>query len=271
MISLITTVDRHRIDWLPQFVMHYRELGVEQLLISLHLEPGIPHEEKRDLTDRVETTLRGVGIPLYSVIICQYTSEDIAAQHNEIRKGACAELDWVVWADIDEFQEYHDSLDKILSRCDALGITEIRGKFIDRVGRGGMLPSFDPSRSIWEQFPIGADVTTRIGHGFNTKVVACKAFLSIASGHHFIVGERTRVYPRETTIHHFKWDARVLERLRPRLAKEFKSSCYWWRETQRFQEHLERFGRIRLDMLQHFELGAPTARQEARPRGAHQP
>jgi hypothetical protein len=45
-ICLICTLEPCRIDWLPQFVAHYRAQGVERFLLTLQIEPGLAEEQR---------------------------------------------------------------------------------------------------------------------------------------------------------------------------------------------------------------------------------
>jgi len=260
-LSLILTVDEQRVAWLPQFVEHYRRLGVERFLISLHISPNRTADEVRRATDKAVAVLRPLGILLHGVLHCHYTSRINCTYQNRIRKTACSADDWIVWTDIDEFHEYPEPLRKILKWCDANGVSVVFGKFIDRVARGGRLEPFDPRRPIWEQYPLGAEITGKILGGETIKVAASRAHLTIETGHHRVVEAQEHYYPYAIRIHHFKWDAGVIERLKLRVSEEFKKACHWWIESQRFLDHVAQYGKIDLTGIAYEEPGTPNIPQ----------
>jgi hypothetical protein len=61
------------------------------------------------------------------------------------------------------------------------------------------------------------------------KVVMARRETRLGVGNHQLRG-RTPPDPTEPVIpvHHFKWDATVVERLRRRLDPDWKARCRWW-------------------------------------------
>lgn len=256
MIHLLTVADSRQLDRLPQFVEHYLGEGVERFCITLHIDRDAPVEHARAASERAEEVLAGFGVPLFAVLRCRFDAYRVSEQDNAVRRSLAPD-DWVVCADLDELHEYPEPLREMLETCDELGYTEVRGKMIDRIAEDGSLRRFDPERPLWEQYPVGAPITGRILRGEVAKVVATRSVMRIGPGRHLSQGRSLRPYPKEAIVHHFKWDASVVERLRPRLSEEFKSRCPWWTETQRLVDHLERFGRIELSLIPHAEPGWP--------------
>ena len=125
------------------------------------------------------------------------------------------------------------------------------GEFIDRVALGGELKCFDPHSAIWNQFPIGCDVTKRILLGQTNKVVCSQASVKIKHANHDPIRNQHMLLslPYLAAVHHFKWDSTVVERLLPRLDDDWKQRCHWWVQTQRFMDHWSLYKRINLDLL----------------------
>jgi len=251
MIHLVTVIEETRLPWLPQFVQHYRALGVDRFLITLHIDSRRGMNDRRQATCRVEELLASLDLGLVSVLNCAYRPRWIAEHHNLVRRGFTGQDDWIVWADIDEFQEYPEPLRTIIRNSVELGFGQVQGKFLDRVADGGRLAPFNPSQPIWSQYPLGAPITRRILGGLDTKVVASRADLEIGVGQHFLLSESARVYPKEVTIHHFKWDASVCDRLATRIGADYRRHHGDWKESQRILEHIRHHGHIDLGRLPH--------------------
>jgi hypothetical protein len=108
------------------------------------------------------------------------------------------------------------------------------------------LAPFDPAKSIWETFPRAYSVGPSLAGSSSQKVALARGGIQLSGGNHF---PRFRaLYKTFTTlipIHHFKWDATLIERLRYRVRPEWQAKCPWWVESQRlldyFAAHQSRF------------------------------
>ncbi|HSU27473.1 MAG TPA: hypothetical protein VLJ68_03770 [Chitinophagaceae bacterium] len=250
MIHLISTVEAARISWLPQFIDHYKELGVDQFHITCQVPPDFAQEERERVYKEVKRLLAGEGIHECQLLVCQFDAMNLRNHHDKIQATIPADH-WILLADIDEFHEYAGSLKAIIANCESNGINIIGGDFLDRVGPSGKLEVFDPGQPIWEQYPIGCNITQKVLKGHTNKVVCAKAYLKIKFANHDpLNGQRLYWYPERATVHHFKWDQSVAERLQFRLTAYWKKRCHWWVQTKRFFDHIAKYGKINLDTLQ---------------------
>jgi hypothetical protein len=131
--------------------------------------------------------------------------------------------DWAVVADLDEFQEYPDDLASVVEYCEERGYDAVTGEFLDRIGPDGAMPPITDGESLWDTFPLGGDVTKGlladpgISPFYSGKVVAAKGTTLISWGHHYVArGNPCPHSEISVPVHHFKWDAGVLSRLRAR-------------------------------------------------------
>ncbi len=250
MTHLISTVEAARISWLPQFIEHYKELGVQQFHITCQVPPEFDPEEKERVYGEVRKILSVEGIHECQLLVCQFDAMNLRNHHDRIQANI-PPGDWILLADIDEFQEYGELLDAIINYSDTNGINIIGGDFLDRVGLSGNLEVFDPGQPIWEQFPIGCNITQEILMGHTNKVVCAKAHLKIKFANHDpLHGQQLHWHPKRAIVHHFKWDQSVIKRLQFRLSPYWKKRCPWWVQTKRFFDHIEKFGKINLEELQ---------------------
>ena len=123
--------------------------------------------------------------------------------------------DWVIHADLDEFHIYPQPLPAFVRMCEDHGYTFVQGKWADRLALEGDLPPIELSPSIWEQFPLEADLSLVSG-GIPYKVCIAKGYhRSRDGGTHSldfgftIIGNleeaerRADRYPEILTIDHF--------------------------------------------------------------------
>lgn len=243
MLHLIATAEHTRVAWLPQFVEHYRELGVERFHLSLHVEPGTARDAAARAVRSAEEILGGMGIALFAVVICPFDSDAFRAWHDEAQAQRTAPGDWIVWADSDEFQIYPAPLPEMIRRAEREGYDFFRGIMIDRVAADGALVDFDASRPVWEQYPRRCRLTRDVALACDIKTPCARAEIVMLGGNHGPEDETGWTEcPDWAEIHHFKWDSTVVRRLRRRLEPDWKERCFWWTESARLLDHIERHG-----------------------------
>ena len=246
MVVLICTLEPYRIAWLPQFVQHYRSIGVERFLLALQLEPGAEQGAKdRDYT-LFQQTAAALGIDETFRWENEFSAPAIIRHQRTLQAERLRPDDWAVWCDSDEFQVYPAPLPEIIAQCDALDIDFVRGALIDRVAADYSLPPFDPQTPSWDAFPRICNVTLALGAGDPRKVVLARAGVLLSGGKHFTRGHHNaKTFSGWVQVHHFKWDATLLERLRYRVRPEWRARFPWWVESQRlldyFAAHDSRF------------------------------
>jgi len=246
MIVLMCTLEPFRIDWLPQFVAHYRGIGVQRFLLTLQLEPDTAPAEKDANRERFRQTLAGLGIDEHDYWEHEYDARSMGRDQRQRQAEKVAATDWIVWCDSDEFQVYPRPLTDLVAQWDALGVDYLRGVLIDRIAADCSLARFCPERSIWEAYPRTCSVTHALARADPRKVTMARGGIGVGGGKHALrneVGRKT--ITGWTQVHHFKWDATVLDRLRYRVRPAWKAKCAWWTESQRlldyFAAHDSRF------------------------------
>jgi hypothetical protein len=152
-------------------------------------------------------------------------------------------VDWIVWSDSDEFQGPPGSLVSLAEEADAAGAQVVRGLLVDRVASDGSLPPLDPDLSLWDLFPRAVLIPDAISRAERRKVAMARGWVRVSGGNHFPrPGQRLLEGPGWVPIHHFKWDATVLDRLRFRLRPAFRDACPWWVESRDLLAYFEARG-----------------------------
>ena len=238
MIALICTLEPGRIAWLPQFVRHYRDIGVERFFLTLQLEPG--NEPLAD--DRAyalfRETLASLGIGDAFRLDDVYNGPVLMRHQRTIQVERLGSDDWIVWCDSDELQVYPAPLSEIIRQSGAQGVEFLRGVFIDRVAADYGLAAFDPRTSLWDAYPRACNVTLALAGGNPRKIALARGNVLVSGGKHALRGDvQLRTFGGWVQVHHFKWDATVLERLRYRIRPEWRAKFPWWIESQRLLDY----------------------------------
>lgn len=187
---------------------HYRSLGVERILLDVNLRA----DEGDDLLEEV----RKVAQEYDAVIAGCYRGPMALADTRRrlILPQYCADDDWVVICDLDEFQEYPCVLRDLASYCDRRRYDYVHGRILDRVAADGSFPELQQG-SLWDQFPIGVRLTANKRGGDTRKIVFARPWVRVTDGNHEALNARGMPEERVcSTVHHFKWDAGVVERAR---------------------------------------------------------
>ena len=120
MIHLICTFEPRRISFLPQFVEHYSLLGVEAFHLSVQLEPNLSPVAREAAKSASSAVLAPYNILLASALVQPFNSHNLRIHHDAIAAAECAMDDWIVWADVDEFQVYPGEFKSLLRFAESL-------------------------------------------------------------------------------------------------------------------------------------------------------
>ncbi|MEO8304807.1 MAG: glycosyltransferase family 2 protein [Betaproteobacteria bacterium] len=243
MIVLICTLEPFRIDWLPQFVAHYRGIGVQRFLLTLQLEPGAAPEAKEANRERFRQALVRLNIHEPFFWEHEFDAPSVNDHERRLQAESVAPTDWIVWCDSDEFQVYPEPLSALIAQSDAIGVDYFRGVLIDRIAADYGLARFCPGQSIWDAYPRTCNVTQALAKGDPRKVTMTRGGVAVSGGKHTLdEGANRRTIVGWAQVHHFKWDASVIDRLQYRVRPEWKAKCWWWTESQRLLDYFAAHG-----------------------------
>ena len=136
--------------------------------------------------------------------------------------------DWWIVSDDDEFHVYSKDLQQIIEDCEDNGWELVRGGFIDRIGPNGTFPEINSDEDIFKQFPLAGFFRYPMSNACPNKVCIMKGYIEITPGQHYakIDGHTTwkwqgwnhpliaPVDEYNVQVHHFKWDATCIERIK---------------------------------------------------------
>lgn len=251
-MALLYTPDIHLVftvgsdfKLLPHFLRHYRSIGVYSILPIIH--------DRHNVSEAVRSIL-----DLYHVSIAQVWSEEFSEtlKHRYERSVVivrCKPSDWVIYADLDEFQQYPLEIETHIDVCERRGIHYLEGRMLDRISSTGELTPIDFKTSLEDQYPLGGYITRGIMGAWDKKIVAARASVDIGGGHHVSLDQRGRpskycpdLSPESKGIivHHFKWDATVLNRMRRHINYKDCSLRCWVKEMRLFLKYIEKNGKI---------------------------
>lgn len=229
---------------LPHFLTHCRRLGVDRVL-------GIVYEAGDDMTRRVAAAAAPFGNYFLSAVASNAKFDCLTniAQENALRSAGR----WYFRADLDEFPVA--DLSDLARRADALGLRAVQGQMVDRVAADGSLPAIDPARPLGDQFPLKGRITGPLLGACDVKVFLVKGDTPLGmGGHHQRGGTPMR---SEAEVHHFKWSAGVIDRLRERIAHYQRIGMSHWAESAKFLAHYDANGRIDTERCGFRPAGGP--------------
>ena len=233
------------------FVHHYRGLGVDEFLVTLSAE----YEHEPNLQQATEI-LADLGIEPTGRWIGPYVDR-VRGEHLCRMIESASESDWIITADMDEFQEYPEGLREVVAICERDNIASVHGVLIDRLTSDGTLPkALDPKQSLSAQFPVKANLQRLIARKRNVsewymvKVLLHKRPFTLSGGNHRLSPESEEICASQGlgrmdgyTVNHFKWFSDVLDKIKD--LNKHNSGL----PKQVFIEHYEANGRFDLDFV----------------------
>jgi hypothetical protein len=77
-----------------------------------------------------------------------------------------------------------------------------------------------------------------LARGDPRKVVFARSPVRVSGGKHRLTDTRNlRTVSGWVQVHHFKWDATLIDRLRYRVRPEWRARFPWWTESQRLLDY----------------------------------
>jgi hypothetical protein len=239
-IHLVTVVGNHT-SVFDQMLSHYRSIGLSSLVVNIHLDSyqnplyetilAIARRHRAE----VNAVLVGKWLQAVNPFLYRHTMEQ-------------APQDWFVLSDTDELQVYPDDLETVICRAERQGSDFIEGYVVDRVSQDGVLREADLHSPLWAQFPMAGLITFPLLGGNILKVVAAKGFVRLAPGQHYAYeGRPCSRKSYYIPVHHFKWTAGLMERLRERTILYKSIGDPLWQESDCFLRYFaENQGHIQI-------------------------
>ena len=166
---------------LPHFVAHYLAQGVraDHMVVVLHTsDPAAPDSVWANVTAMLAAT----GIRPYHYRGTFDTFRKFETQETLARQ-LVLQQDWVLHADVDEFQIYPGGVTQYLDRAAAASINAVFGQLRDRVAASGRLAPVPPeSESLFAHYDLTCDITGSVASAFVSKLVAHRGYLMAEEG-----------------------------------------------------------------------------------------
>lgn len=231
---------------LPEFLKYYKRLGITNFLVILNTsDPAV-----------------GLILQQHEIHSVHSWFEPFSEQAKQSHERFtvlryCSIDDWILYADLDEFQLYPKGLFNHISHCEKNGIEFLEGRLIDRVSEDGTLVTIDNKINLCEQFPLRGYITSKLLKAWDKKIVLARGKWIVGGGHHVFLDSNTKKplpYKSELNehsygieVHHFKWDSKLLPRMNGYLELQDESLFFWKKEIKRFMKHYEKHSRIRVE------------------------
>lgn len=262
-INLVAVVGGVRPELLDAFIRHYSNLGLSDASIGFHFTGEVAVSTESGLNG----VLKEWGIK--PRIVSRGPWHETT---NSNIRDAMIRVDgagWHLLADVDEFHDFEGDLSTLINRANLDGFSHVEGVLVDRFDRSGEFPLWDPSRTLDETYELGGFFTHAVLRGDPRKVVLAKRGVRVAHGNHWCDANQGPAFPTVIPVHHFKWQAGIVEVLRDRMEKF--TSGEWGElssavrdEAARFIDHVGR-NKGRVDTTFPGAMFAPASTTTLRP------
>jgi hypothetical protein len=230
----------------------WRRHGVDQIAVVLHRpprsDPGVAEPFRKVFLEY------GASVHDWVDTFNSFKKTD---QMREVLKTALVPRpeDWILVSDMDEFPDFLGFTAKDYLRSLPPPIDAVHGHLLDHVAPGGLLPVMTDG-NLADQYPLVSYATAT--WGCIDKVVAVRNGIEWTHGHHLILKDGV-MYGLSSPwssklslqVHHFKWDATVVDRLweRGKVHRRDKAGIPHWREAIFEWMHIRKNGGITLSAL----------------------
>lgn len=229
----------HDTKLLGHFLRHYAALGCTEFFCSVMFnDPAAVEAQAAGYRLTTSLCTAGYDTELRFSELLRRNLDVLLARH-------VAADEWFLIADLDEMQEYPLPPAQLALECERNGYDCVMGRFVDRVAADGSFPEVD-DRPLEEQFPLRLDITGGLMGATTSKVMMCRGHLQIGNGQHRIVGE-SHPHPQWCLVHHYKWKAGMVERVRARRDLLRRLDCVWWKESDTLLRYIDQ-GNGRIDV-----------------------
>lgn len=217
-----------RLELLPYYLRHYTRLGATQFVMAVW------NGRDNKLCDILDVYKYEYPIAIRTSLVCDlkdYNGPSESIGLDVIVAEFAERFPWYCIADLDEFCYFGGkTLPQVVEAAEAGGFTAVHGTFHDRFSNHPLnFPLIDPGTILDDLFPLVCDMTRCHGANFN-KIPLAKN-LHVESGHHFTSG---KAQWNVAEVHHFKWSAGLLGRLRERDLYFTQQGLTWAHESSRF-------------------------------------
>lgn len=231
------------LPYLGHFIRHYERLGVAPENFRLILQTTDPDSPRLRTAREI---LERHGVAPARLWTEPYSSRAMWEERRRLQQEVAGPRDWVVSADVDELHEYPAPLGEIVAWCEREGHDIVQGPFIDRLPADGRLTEVPPPEqtSLAEACPVQTELrhhigghtrNVNLGGSVNLMLIRGDVMPSIgghnalpsATIHRYALGgplwrfrrlsEPRFLFSMPFLVHHYKWTAGLVHRLRDRL------------------------------------------------------
>jgi len=269
MVSLITLLGLDHIHLLEEFIIHYKKLGVDKFCICIHVSPNLEAVARNESLQTAADILKSHGLNLFAVYYGDFFEDLVTEFKDQIRRSLDEEDEWIVWCDVDELQEHKKSIPEVINDLKDKNSYALGGVMFDRVRRTHSA-KISNDRSVWENYPVGANITQYIIGSIVQKTVIAHKYIKLGHGNHFIDSDEKGLMTGTPVdyivpIHHFKWDDSASDRLRLRLTDVQKARHAWWWQFARALDWIAQDSFLGLAGLESYDFADDTSELGAGP------
>ncbi len=219
---------------LPHLLRHYARAGIAEFYIAVA-------PELKDTANRFSRPYDAVLYEGFDVTDSLFGGTSAVTVMRRLHQG---ENEWAVIVDLDEFIEFQEDIQKVLSVADGEGANVIRGVLFDRFSADGSLIDVPEDADLHRLYPIKARFTRHVRGGVDHKGALVKGHLKamIGASHHRYCNEI--LCSEILEISHFKLIGGSIERMRISYQKIEQAGIEWGIGYKRILDHYEKYGRF---------------------------
>jgi len=205
---------------LDRFICHYRDLGVNNFLITLNISSN-----DSKLSHAVDILSKHNISPMY--IWSQPYKDTIRTKYLDKMLNHLNDHDWIITADCDEFIRLTTTINYILNIMNKDGSDYVRGYVVDRLKDDYTIPKTLDKRTLEDQFPIECNMQKiKSKNEYMQKIPIHRKYIKLSLGNHNIQKKyfHLKCYNHIYVIDHYKWFGNVMQKMNHLVRHDYKYS-----------------------------------------------
>lgn len=222
------------VNLLQQWLSYYRRAGINEFHILMMPNPDQGHDS--DVYDILRKSSDVVCVELPELVKSEQDRVDLYSKYKFEEMSDCR---MVFAVDADEFVACPASLYEQACLGD---FDYVRGRLVDRFAFCGETKEISLEDDIFAQFPLCSEFSWDALGALQSKTPLSKPSIAYGIGLHKVIEPERWSKPEwEIMVHHFKWTAGIIQKIRHRMERnrgedqfipeQYRKECEWFLEN----------------------------------------
>jgi hypothetical protein len=235
--------------FIEHFIKYYTELGVYKFLINFNYKMK---NDSSDFNTFLNTVKNNYSDNIIYNVGPNYETQNEVSNIDMLKclviNNTNIEEDFIIPADSDEFHEFPDNLENILTMMNVEKLAYLNGSTKERVSETGDVILLENEKDIFLQFP---KYNNNLFCQPKISLIRAKYFKYTGVGHHYINTNSIQNENDKISLskykyfagatNHFRWNLQGKERIKTWITIWSDNKYYGWKDIEKYKKILNAF------------------------------